>query len=138
MVLSWLLWISFALVFGQFAGSHYLVAPSVMGTGTFWFTVGLITTICLTYEMAWLVFERWFLPKNFQIAQYLQSDVKRVIRYQKKQKPLPSSLQKKTEVLEMALAVQGQDPRTAYSGYGFSGTEGARETLNMAVGGHVE
>ena len=138
MIFSWFLWIAFTLLFGQFSGTHYLVAPRIMATITFWATVLLTTAVCLTYELTWLTVQRWFFPHNYQTAQYLQNDVKQIIRYQKNQKPLPASLRDKIEVLEMAKATAGLDPSVAYSGYGFSGTEGGRNTLNLETGGHIK
>jgi hypothetical protein len=109
------------------------LATQVLTWPTYWLSVFLCVMLSAVPELIWMTLQRWFWPSDYQVAQYLQAETRKVKRFLAKDKPVPKRLLKNITVLEMARALEGVDPATAYSGFAYSGTAGGRSTLALSM-----
>lgn len=109
------------------------VSLNLLGQPAFWLVLFFAASCCLIYDFAWMALERFFAPRNYQIVQYLQHDVKDIAKRIEAQKPIPKRL-RTVQVLEMARSLEGVDPAVPYSGYAYSGTKNGRTTLALMSG----
>ncbi len=114
-------------------GSLAGLALQVLTWPTYWLAVMLCVFLSIVPELLWMTVRRWFWPEDYQVAQYLQAQTRKVKRAMQKDKPLPKRLLRDITVLEMARALEGVDPATAYSGFAYSGTAGGRATLALSL-----
>ena len=109
------------------------LATQVLTWPSYWLAVGLCVAFSAVPELIWMTLRRWFWPEDYQVAQYLQADTRKVKRSLQREQPVPKRLLKNITVLEMARALEGVDPATAYSGFAYSGTAGGRTTLALSL-----
>ncbi len=109
------------------------LATQVLTWPSYWLAVFLCVMLSAVPELIWMTAQRWFFPADWQVAQYLQGETRKVKRFIQREKPVPKRLLKNITVLEMARALEGVDPATAYSGFAYSGTPGGRTTLALSL-----